>query len=63
MDLRGFNRRAKFPKIFLTFLLAFVLFLSCQYRSGHDDNILRVALLDNPTNLDPRTYTDVASYR
>ena len=51
------------PNIKPVFLLIILLSFSCQYRSGHDDNILRVALLDNPTNLDPRTYTDVASYR
>ena len=26
-------------------------------------NVLRVALHDNPTNLDPRTHTDAVSYR
>ncbi|GAB4337760.1 MAG: glutathione ABC transporter substrate-binding protein [Calditrichia bacterium] len=48
------------------FLLGIILFAAVLAGCGSDNssrNILRVALFDNPTNLDPRTYSDVASYR
>jgi len=51
---------------YFTFILisTLVLFnLHCSNLSQSSHNILRVALFDNPTNLDPRTSSDVASYR
>jgi peptide/nickel transport system substrate-binding protein len=50
---------------FFLFLLLIITLLQCggMEPAGPEYNILRVALIDNPTNLDPRTYSDVASYR
>ncbi|GAB4379805.1 MAG: peptide-binding protein [Calditrichia bacterium] len=56
----------------LSYLLMLVLIifpviinLNCGSGGGlsESDNVLRVALFDNPTNLDPRTHTDAASFR
>jgi len=48
---------------FLLLLISFFIFCGSPENNSITNNILRVALFDNPTNLDPRTYSDVASYR
>ncbi|MEJ2636165.1 MAG: hypothetical protein P8184_12860, partial [Calditrichia bacterium] len=44
--------------LFFLILTILVFLLACGGRmpGDHSDNILRVGLFDNPTNLDPRTY-------
>ncbi|MEJ2635880.1 MAG: ABC transporter substrate-binding protein, partial [Calditrichia bacterium] len=51
--------------LFFSILTILVFLLACGGRNGedHSDYILRVGLFDNPTNLDPRTYSDVASFK
>lgn len=48
----------------LGLLLLLLLIFGCGGHSSDSmKNTLRVALIDNPTNLDPRTYSDVVSYK
>lgn len=50
-------------QIILFLILLIFILLNCSSTSNQSQNILNVALFDNPTNLDPRTSSDVASYR
>lgn len=52
-------------KILLLILAVTTLLVNCHQSktANKSGNVLRVALFDNPTNLDPRTYSDAASYR
>ncbi len=47
------------------FLIFIILCLACRDDAGqlHHRNTVNVALIDNPTNLDPRLFSDAASFR
>ncbi len=63
-NFRSSSTKIKITKNLFLFLLPLLIFSCGESDSvGRSDNILKVALFDNPTNLDPRTYSDVASYR
>ncbi len=55
------NRLFRIVPLFL--FLIFFTHCTGNKHEGQHPQILRVALFDNPTNLDPRTYSDAVSYR